>query len=318
MNDKYLHFDLEDFLVDDAFLDWVLRDDKAPQWDDWLSLHREKASLIMEARQMVSHLKFQNQAIPDGSKNRVWDRIEESTSTEVIKLVPKKKTERIYYVAIAASIVLLCVLYFYNPSISYTTDDISTEIVELPAKSNIEFGPSSSIKYQEKNWSRERNVVLEGYAHFSITKGVPFKVNTLNGTVEVLGTEFDVASFENSFYVKVTEGSVKASAGNRTKTLTQNMSFYYNPSWSGQYSIDNNWKSDDMFYLFKNQTLDNVLKTISYAYDIEFDTSNISTDINFTGSFSNNEDVQTVLEKILWPLKLRFQINNDTINLSSE
>ena len=86
-----------------------------------------------------------------------------------------------------------------------------------------------------------------------MTKGVPFNVETDNGKVQVLGTEFDVLSRQESFQVLVSEGKVRVSSGTLEKILTADMAFYKNPQWTNDNTLENEWaKKDILFWCLKN------------------------------------------------------------------
>ena len=129
----------------------------------------------------------------------------------------------------AAIILLLCgvsslfFLWQSERSASEMVEEYKEYVVEVPdgAKSKITF-PDGSVVWlnagskvtYDSNFAREsRNVGLTGEGYFEVSKNkeLPFVVNTGKLTVKVLGTKFNLKSYEEDSEVKVTlkEGAVK-------------------------------------------------------------------------------------------------------------
>ena len=71
----------------------------------------------------------------------------------------------------------------------------------------------SKLRYPVEFVGKERRVFLEGEAYFAVAKdaGMPFRVEILQQTVEVLGTEFNVSGYtdEATIYTTLVTGKVK-------------------------------------------------------------------------------------------------------------
>jgi ferric-dicitrate binding protein FerR (iron transport regulator) len=83
----------------------------------------------------------------------------------------------------------------------------------LPDGSKVWLNAASSITYPAAFTGDERSVNITGEAYFEVTKDAkkPFIVNIPGGTVEVLGTHFNVNAYDDEEDVRTTllEGSVK-------------------------------------------------------------------------------------------------------------
>lgn len=89
-------------------------------------------------------------------------------------------------------------------------------VVEVPAgaKSKVTFpdgsvvwlNAGSKVKYDSNFAKESRNVALSGEGYFEVSKNeeLPFVVNTGNLSVKVLGTKFNLKSYEEDSEVKVT------------------------------------------------------------------------------------------------------------------
>jgi len=57
----------------------------------------------------------------------------------------------------------------------------------------------STISFNKTDWKNNRQLTLDGEAYFKVEKGSTFTVNTNNGSVTVLGTQFNVNSTRRFF-----------------------------------------------------------------------------------------------------------------------
>lgn len=315
MDDKYVQLSLEELFIDDAFINWVKDGTDDHLWQEWLNTYPEKKEGIEEAKELVSKLKFKEvqKHIAANAKKEVWNRIEQSTSAKEVRLRPNRRW--LIGLAAAASIALLSIFFLPDNGVVITTKVASTEHISLPANSFVELAEQSKITYKKNTWSERRDVELDGRAHFEVTKGVPFKVTTDNGTVEVLGTQFDVFSTGSSFQVKVTEGRVSANSGNHEKILTAGMSLYKNPNWTGEHALDEEWKAGQTHFIFERRPLSDALKAISYYWGVSIDQISVDTDQPYTGSFDTSAGMDVALQSVLWPMAIDYVKDEQTINL---
>ena len=72
------------------------------------------------------------------------------------------------------------------------TSPAKTEEIIYADGTKIHVSPRSIIQYNEKTWTTQRKVFLEGQAFFEVEKGSPFTVITEQGQINVLGTKFDI------------------------------------------------------------------------------------------------------------------------------
>lgn len=320
VNDKYLQYDLEDFLSDDDFINWVLDRTHEEEWSNWLDKNRNNRALVESAKNSINQLKFKETSSSQEIsivKEKVWQRIDQSTETKTIPLVTTRRRRWLYSIAAVAAVTLLGIMIIPEKEIVVTSKMANAELVLLPAESKVMLSPESTISYKSKNWSERRNVQLDGSAEFSVSKGVPFSVLTDNGSVEVLGTEFNVVSFEDVFQVRVTEGRVSATSKNHQKILTAGMAFYKNPKWEGEHAIDKDWSAKEIYFAFEERPLSDVLKAIQFFSGKSIENNGIDTTTSYTGSFDTSEGIEVSLETVLWPLGIEFNITTTSIQLST-
>jgi len=77
--------------------------------------------------------------------------------------------------------------------------------VTLPDGSKVKLNANTKIEYPEQFRHGIRKIKLSGEAFFEVTKDSlhPFRIETLNATVEVLGTSFNVSAYPNDDRVEV-------------------------------------------------------------------------------------------------------------------
>lgn len=116
----------------------------------------------------------------------------------------KTRSARRLFVSMAAACaaVLVGVMAYFSVPVEFAAGAGEQLSVVLPDGSEIELNNDSSIKYNRhfRDWyggkSATRTVSLEGEAFFTVAKnGTPFKVETFNTTVTVLGTGFNVRAY---------------------------------------------------------------------------------------------------------------------------
>jgi ferric-dicitrate binding protein FerR (iron transport regulator) len=93
--------------------------------------------------------------------------------------------------------------------------------VELPDQSRVWLSQGSSATFRAAEDGRE--VQLNGVAYFEVSQDErrPFRIETAQGLVEVIGTRFEVeASVTDSMRVAVSEGIVKVYNKTRSDSLT--------------------------------------------------------------------------------------------------
>ncbi len=315
MNDKYLHYEIEDFISDDGFVDYVTQGENTAQWETWLKAHPDAADRVAEAKKLISGIRFQEENF--AKKEAVWQRIDQSTKAQ--QLDTKRSKYWIWGAMAAAACIALLLLA--RPG---TTSDDSWQIhhnqetlaqnISLPDASYADLSTGSTLEYDRDSWEHERRIKLSGEARFEVEKGAPFIVSTDNGRVEVLGTNFTVNSEADGFTVHVYRGKVKVTVGSHSEILTAGMSYAKNapmPSYAEAGS------SAVRFYQFEDQTLGDIIPSIEREYDVTIEAEATLREIRYTGFFESG-DLETALKKVCWPLNLQYQIDSNKVYLSTD
>lgn len=219
---------------------------------------------------------------------------------------------------IAAIFIISFGLYFavFNTSeqVFYAENGLRTE-VELPDNSNVILNAGSTLSFEDKNWDSNRNLSLKGEAYFKVATGKKFTVHVDQGTIEVLGTQFNVKSRLAFFEVVCYEGLVQVFYQNKTYQIPAGKSFraIKNQISEGQIiDVQPSWvehKSD-----FKSVPAFEVFEEIERQYNVKIDINNIAKNTIFTGSFTH-DNLETALKSVTTPLGISYLIKDSIVTL---
>lgn len=236
---------------------------------------------------------------------------------KVITLHPFKKFLRVA----AAIAILLTGSYFYVNSLD---ESISTQLADrteitLPDNSEIILNADSKITYSEKNWDTNRDVKLEGEAFFKVAKGQKFTVSTSQGTVTVLGTQFNVENRDGFFEVTCYEGLVSVSHNGMETKLPAGNSFMViddEIKETGKpHNMEPSWVNDESS--FERIPLEFVLSELERQFNIKVNTQNVDKNLLFTGTFSNT-DLNMALKSISTPSRMNYKLEGDNVLFYAE
>src|SRR5690606_20734347 len=93
--------------------------------------------------------------------------------------------------------------------------------VTLSDGTKVWLNSSSRLSYPAKFSETQRKVALSGEAYFEVAhdKSRPFLVDVASHTVEVLGTHFNINSYDAQWSATLFEGSVKVRSDQESKLL---------------------------------------------------------------------------------------------------
>ena len=218
-----------------------------------------------------------------------------------------------WIMGIAASLAVLVVAYVFlsRSNVTVAAPYAENIVHTTPDQSTIILNDGSSITYDESGWNESRTISLNGEASFDVTEGVPFLVQTENGTVEVLGTTFTVRSWEDHLTVECYTGTVRVKYGTKEAVLTKGEAVKMSELENYPYTVDHaqpQWQNG--MSTFKSESIVNVFKELGRQYKIEviYEGDNL----RFTGGFVHS-DLRDALYQITGPLGLDYEIKADGI-----
>ena len=180
--------------------------------------------------------------------------------------------------------------------------------VNLPDGSKVWINSMSKLKYPVRFTEEERVVELDGEAYFEIAKNNkadgsrrPFKVITRNQTIEVLGTHFNVRSYEDENLVKTTllEGSVKVHYQALAKVLKPGeQAAYSKPANSVAISEVNTedviaW--NEGYFSFKDVDIVDFMNDLKRWYNIDVEYKGELKSKRISGTFSRSKNLSELL-----------------------
>lgn len=324
MKDSYLTYNAVQLAADEEFIRSVHSPDPSTQasWDQWLQQHPEQRATVEEARRLVLAISFTT-AQPATDTQQLWERIQRSAQEEtpVRQLSGYRRWGR--WGAVAAAVVLLLVIALWGIDGDNTirTGQAQHLTYVLPDETEIRLNADSEVAYRIHRWKGSRHVEMVGEAFFSVTKGEPFVVETPVGTVEVLGTSFNVFSRRDSFHVLCTSGRVQV----RTRTdaagvqLTPGEQARLGPQGrllkqtvSGL-DAEVDWLTD--IYRFKDQPMSAVFAEMERQFAIEIQSAEDIRQRLYTGFFVGT-DLEEALQSVCWPQKLQYSRRGNKVTIT--
>ncbi|MEL6667964.1 MAG: FecR domain-containing protein [Bacteroidota bacterium] len=227
------------------------------------------------------------------------------------------------WVAWAAALVGLALIsYFLWPTAAGSILQTGTGdqmVQRLPDGSTVRLNAESELNYTVTNKEENRRLNLKGEAFFSVSKGAEFVVETSRGTVQVLGTEFNVYARESDFWVNCLEGSVAVRSDEGEKQeINAGESAYLLPNGrlvrrSNQVLAEPSWWNGQT--QFREVNLKDVLAEFSRQYPIEIIYEELPAK-KYTGPLPHNE-AEAALELISTAMGLSYTFVDDkTVRLN--
>lgn len=225
------------------------------------------------------------------------------------------------YLQAAAAVVIL-LLGFYAVNNVFSRDKVRTAFAEqtefnLPDGTKVALNAGSKITWSEKKFLDNRSLKLDGEAFFKVKKGSRFSINTKNGTVEILGTQLNVFSRNNEFWVSCLSGKVKVSSGSDVQMITPGEMAELTSTGLVKTTANNiegtiSWQNG-VFY-FEDKPLVSIFDALERQFDVNVSFEG-NKDRSMTVTFSN-KNLQEALDVICIPMGLKYEIKNNKVHIS--
>lgn len=294
INDEQLHKWVNGELSEEELIAFKLR----PEYDSLVELYKN-----------TEHL-----TVPEFDENKVLNNV---LSTE--KLTPVSRNRRFILSSwvkygVAASVLLLAAWLFWPSSNIVEYNLANGEKLEelLPDGSSFILNADSKLTFNPSDWNKSRTLQLEGEAFFKVKKGSKFSVNTPNGAVSVLGTQFNVNARGNTLVVKCESGrvGVENKDGKSVGELEANDALHIKSdgtveNWKTAENESSNWTRG--IFSFKEVALSEVLAEMERQFDVEINDQDINTNMEVVTSFTKG-DINIALKTILTPFGISYEI----------
>ena len=195
--------------------------------------------------------------------------------------------------------------------------------VKLADGTIVRLNSGSSLRYPVAFGKEKREVVLKGEAYFQVAKGkAPFYVQIGGLTVRVYGTVFNINShYCDRIQTALVEGKVSILLGGKE--------FMMNPSQLADFDVSSGTldiRDADLtpclawtkgLFIFNNQTLGQIMSTLSLWYDMEvFFQNPVLEQLHFTGCVRRYEAIDNILKALSESVGVKINKQGKTLTVS--
>ncbi|WP_343670533.1 FecR domain-containing protein [Chitinophaga sp.] len=235
--------------------------------------------------------------------------------------------------AVAAAAIAVGVLLYYKPptkvnnaaiaatmdtTISHRDNDFK---LTLPDNTVVYLNGASSLRYARSFAGKQREVFLEGEAYFEVSpdKKRPFIVHSRGQKVQVLGTHFNISSYDGEpVSTTLLEGAVKiTTTGSHSQEVLLKPGFQatLGPKGFEVKEVDpgsaTSWKEA---FVFNQTPLKNVLKQLGRWYKVDIDSSRV-TAVTLDAVYGKYETLPNLLKEITQSTGVKLVLNNNVITV---
>jgi ferric-dicitrate binding protein FerR (iron transport regulator) len=298
----YAHYDIADFVCDDAFIAWVKTGEGEEAWQSVARQYPEKRAAMIQARAIIlAASRLPAFSMKENADRAMWQSIRESMEA------PARPVRRInvWYRAAAVLLALVAVttLWFTlrttdhsvyrqllvhaklegSSRIEMVNEENRPKTVSLPDGSSVILQPGARLSYPAcANGQCRCEVYLSGAAFFEVKRSTqPFVVYANEMVINVLGTSFMVKAYDEDTLVSVAVKTgkiavaVQPKANDAVANLSANQQAILKRSTHAldvlpvpQSSVSQ--PSNTMLYsfVFEDATADSVFTIIEKAYGV--------------------------------------------------
>ncbi|WP_316831556.1 FecR family protein [Pedobacter aquatilis] len=231
---KYISYSFEDFLNDDAFLQFVIeqKPDDLNTWNKFKLDYPQRRKIAEAAFTTITTYRNQDSFYNETAQSRVFARIESSVSNQQ----PTAKLFRLpVYLKIAAAVaVIFFTVFIYNNFYKKETEQTDfgkIRTIILPDGSEVILNGNSQISYAKNFGKGTREVWITGEALFKVkhinidTNNIKseekFIVHSSDLNIEVLGTTFNVRNRHEKTSVGLLSGKIRIDYKDVSKSKKQ-------------------------------------------------------------------------------------------------
>ena len=252
-----------------------------------------------------------------------------------------KKPLWLLRIAAAASVLIIISIFFYFIKLKpqaptqlvlneLKTGNGTIKNIRLPDGTSVTLNAVSALKYPKTFGGKTREVYLSGEGFFDVAKdhSHPFIVHTGKSDIQVLGTAFDIKSYDNDSLFEATlfRGSIEASVKNASdskvllkpsdKLVIENRGYFLTKGThlnSDTTNIETAWIHNKI--IFKDQPFNLLANSLSrkYGVNIIFNNQNLKT-VKLTGEF-DKEDINQVLLSLKTVANFNYRITGNNISI---
>ena len=219
---RYKDYDLEHFLMDEFFIQWVKFPDEnnCHFWEKWLREFPEKRDTVMEAAELIRGIQYaKTSPFIDTLYIETYENIVRSSGPKESKKRGEKGGFHLLNLFTLRKLVAVLIVGFccwISNDVMFQQEEVKETVVEIPMVtkqnpagiksqitladgSKVYLNAGSSIQFPKHFGNTIREVQLTGEAFFDIKLEAdrPFVVNSRTTQIKVLGTTFNVNQEES-------------------------------------------------------------------------------------------------------------------------
>ncbi|MEB2780464.1 DUF4974 domain-containing protein [Algoriphagus sp. C2-6-M1] len=206
---------------------------------------------------------------------------------------------------------------------AYINDIGKVSAFLLPDGSKVWLSTGSKLEYAE-DFPSNRKVSLSGEAFFEVIRNPesPFKIMTGAVATEVLGTSFNLKSYNQSeVELSVYSGRVKLS-DQQSKLDSAILLMGEKISWTAQAGLSEpelfdvaelpDWRLGKI--TFDNASIEVIQSTLKRWYDVSIEVQGNGTNCHYSGEFQQ-ASLEQILETLSYALNLTYKINDANVTI---
>lgn len=209
----------------------------------------------------------------------------------------------------------------------------SKKVVSVPAGAEysenladgtkIVINAGTTLRYPKEFDGSRREVELSGEAYFEVAHDdtLPFVVTTQAGTIEVLGTQFNVVADVDRTTVTLAEGSVRLHFSDREFLMKpgEQACMHSDGTIDVRHVNTQNYTSwSTGIYDFTDASLDEIARQMSLWYGVRITIADDElADSRYTGVIVRSESLQNALNMLATVSDLQFEVNGRSIEIKA-
>jgi transmembrane sensor len=309
------------------YLSKNLTKEEQTELESWIEANSANKELFESHIKLWESFSAQTKEIDFNSKNS-WLELQALIENKSKQKSTKIRTLSIWRSVAAAAIVIILiavgtVLYVNRDKSVVLATTTNKQLFFLPDSTKVWLNKNSQLSYNSEFGDNKREVQLNGEAYFEVQHNPekPFIIESHQTYTKVIGTKFNVSSYNSDSVVtvsvvqgKVQFGIVKSES--QPLFLTQNCTGTFTKKskrleiFKSENINDIAWQTNKL--VFSNSPFPYLISQLEKYYNIKIDSKKVQTeDFTFTGTF-NKQTLDEVIKILESTLNLSFTRINDS------
>lgn len=262
---------------------------------------------------------FKNLKAPfQEDKNAIWEKMEPQLQQQP---VVRRMRPGIWVAAASLLLIISATAFARFYRVEQVCLAAEEKSITLPDGSVVQMNAASQLSYAPYWWYFKRELHFEGEAFFKVQKGKKFTVISEKGNTSVLGTSFNINSFEKGYTVYCATGRVRVDVGTQSLELHPFEQAMLDQQTLTRKTLD---KSHQVAWVqgkfqFNNQALFSVIKELERHYAVEIMLDEKIEATTYSGFFERPGRIEEALNLICLSLNLKFtKVSSNKYHLSTD